>query len=91
MQLRFRDLISDTVNEYLRMENFCRIFPARNSKLYDKFFSGNRALAKVTYRVLHTAEIVPYGAIYGNGTGGARSTLGQLAPPMRMPSSDDTL
>ena len=39
MQLRFRDLIGDTVNEFLRMQNFCRIYPARNSKLYDKFFS----------------------------------------------------
>jgi len=84
MQLRFRDLITDTISEFLRMQNFCRIYPARNSKLYDKFFSGNRALAKVTYRVLHTAEIVPYGAIYsGYGNGGARSTLGG-SHPMRI-------
>ena len=60
-QLKFRDLISDTVNEYCRMTNFCRIYPARNSKLYDKYFSGNKSLTKVTYKVLHTAEIVPYG------------------------------
>ena len=64
MQLRFRDLIADTVTEFLRMQNFCRIYPARNSKLYDKYFSSNKALAKITYKVLHTAEIVPYGAFY---------------------------
>ena len=43
------------------MNNFCRIFPARNSKLYDKYFSGNKSLTKILYKVLHTAEIVPYG------------------------------
>ena len=59
--LKFRDLITDTVAEYSRMKNFCRIYPARNSKLYDKYFSGNKALAKIVYKVLHTAEIIPYG------------------------------
>ena len=39
-QLRFRDLITETIEEFCRMENFCRIFPSRNSKLYDKYFSG---------------------------------------------------
>ena len=61
MQLKFRDLISDTVSEFQRMNNFCRIFPARNSKLYDKYFSSNKSLTKILYKVLHTAEIVPYG------------------------------
>lgn len=84
MQLRFRDLIADTVNEFLRMQNFCRIYPARNSKLYDKFFSSNRALAKITYKVLHTAEIVPYGAIYSNN---ARNS----APAMRQQPSEESL
>ena len=60
-QLKFRDLICDTVEEYHRMNNFCRIYPARHSKIYDKYFSGNKSLMKVMYKVLHTAEIVPYG------------------------------
>ena len=47
------------------MTNFSRIYPARNSKLYDKYFSGNKPLTKVLYKALHTAEIVPYG-IRGN-------------------------
>ena len=46
------------------MQNFCRIYPARNSKLYDKYFSGNKGLAKAVYKVLHSPEIVPYGATY---------------------------
>ena len=42
------------------MENFCRIFPARNSKLYDKFFSGLKALNKIMYKVFYTSEIITY-------------------------------
>ena len=61
--LRFRDLIADTVNEYNRMSNFCRIFPARNSKIYDKYFSGNKQLAKVIYKVLFSQEVIPFGVV----------------------------
>ena len=60
MQLRFRDLLSETVNEFSRMQNFCRIFPARNSKLYDKFFSGQKPLNKIMYKVFYTSELLPY-------------------------------
>ena len=59
-QLRFRDLIAETVHEYSRMENFCRIYPARNSKLYDKFMSGHKSLNKILYKVLYTSEILSY-------------------------------
>jgi len=64
MSLKFRDLIADTVAEFNRMENFCRIYPAKNCKLYDKYFSGNKHLTKVMYKVLHTAEVIPYGTNY---------------------------
>ena len=59
-QLRFRDLISETVHEFTRMENFCRIYPARNSKLYDKYFSGQKPLNKIIYKVFYTNEVIPY-------------------------------
>ena len=39
-RLRFRDIITETINEQSRMKNFCRIFPGKNSKLYDKYFSS---------------------------------------------------
>lgn len=61
--LKFRGLIADTVSEFQRMNNFCRIYPARNSKLYDKFFSMNKALSKIVYRVLHSPDVIPYGII----------------------------
>lgn len=59
-QMRFRELIAETVHEFSRMENFCRIFPARNSKLYDKFFSGHKPLNKIIYKVFYTNEILSY-------------------------------
>jgi len=42
------------------MKNFCRIFPARNSKLYDKYFAGHKPLNKILYKVFYTSEIIPY-------------------------------
>ncbi len=60
MGLKYRDLIAETIQECSRMENFCRIYPARNSKLYDKFFSGHKQLNKCIYKVLYTSEILPY-------------------------------
>ena len=59
-QLRFRDIIAETVHEYSRMENFVRIYPARNSKLYDKYFSGHKPLNKIIYKVLYTNEVLSY-------------------------------
>ena len=64
MSLKFRDLLADTVAEFNRMENFCRIYPAKNCKMYDKYFSGNKHLAKVMYKVLYTAEVIPFGVQY---------------------------
>ena len=60
-QLRYRDLLQETVDEFCRMENFCRIFPTRNSKMYDKFFSGQKLINKILYRVFYTSEILAYG------------------------------
>ena len=59
-QLRFRDLISETLSEFSRMENLCRIYPAKNSKLYDKYFSGSKPLNKILYKVLYSNEILQY-------------------------------
>ena len=44
------------------MENFCRIYPSRNSKLYDKYFSSHKWLNKILYKVFYTSEILGYGA-----------------------------
>ena len=61
------------------MKNFCRIYPARNSKLYDRFFSSSKALAKVLYRVLHTPEIVPFGIVSNQAIISIPTTTNQTA------------
>ena len=38
MFLKFRDILHETVSEYTRRGEFVRIFPAKNSKIYDKYF-----------------------------------------------------
>jgi len=58
--LKFRDIIAETVHEFQRKGNFVRIFPAKNSKLYDKFFTGQKPLNKIIYKVLFTSELMPY-------------------------------
>jgi len=40
--------------------NFVRIFPARNSKIYDKYFNGQKPLNKIIYKALFTSEILPF-------------------------------
>lgn len=58
--IKFRDIITETVAEYSRKSEFVRIFPAKNSKIYDKYFNRS-SLNKIIYKVLFTSEFVPYG------------------------------
>ena len=58
--LKFRDIVAETVHEFNRKGNFVRIYPARNSKLYDKFFTSCKALNKLIYKSLYSNEILPY-------------------------------
>jgi hypothetical protein len=57
--LRFRDIIAETVSEYSRRGEFVRIFPAKNSKIYDRYFCKN-SLNKVLYKALFSSDIIPY-------------------------------
>ena len=58
--LKFRDIIAETVNEFNRKNNFIRIYPARNSKMYDKFFNSSKSLNKIIYKALYSNEILGY-------------------------------
>ena len=51
MFLKFRDILHETVSEYTRRGEFVRIFPAKNSKIYDKLI----------YKTLFSSEFLPYG------------------------------
>ena len=58
--LKFRDILAETVNEYNRRGEFVRIFPSKNSKIYDKFFMKS-CLNKIIHKALFTSEVIPYG------------------------------
>jgi hypothetical protein len=47
--------------EYENKGDFVRIYPARNSKMYDRFFSsGKTGLNKIIYKVLFTSDVLEY-------------------------------
>ena len=61
--IRYREILHETVVEYNRCGEFVRIFPSKNSKAYEKFFSGamgTRMLNRVVHKVLFSNEIMPY-------------------------------
>lgn len=74
--LKFRDIIHETVSEFQRKSNFVRIYPSKNCKMYDKFFSGARPLNKIIYKVLFTSEILPYKKHLNNGDSSPATPMG---------------
>jgi hypothetical protein len=73
--LKYRDIIHETVAENSRKSNFVRIFPAKNCKMYDKYFSGQRPLNKILYKVLFTSEILPFRKHLKTGDHEAESSM----------------
>lgn len=57
--VKFRDIVLETVQEYSRRNEFVRIYPAKNSKIYDRYFNRS-SLNKILYKVLFTSEVIPY-------------------------------
>ena len=58
--LKHKDIILDTVNEYLRKGSFIRIYPGKNSNMYDHYFSGARPLNKLLYKVFYSDKLIKY-------------------------------
>jgi hypothetical protein len=59
--LKYRDIIAETVAENNRRGEFVRIYPAKNSKIYDRFFSScKNPLNKIIYKVLFSSDVLPY-------------------------------
>ena len=56
--LRFREYVRETLAENTRKGNFVRIYPAKNSDIYDCFFNGPRSYNKIVYKALYTDEIM---------------------------------
>jgi hypothetical protein len=61
--VKFRDSLYETVSEYNRSGEFVRIFPSKNSKQYEKFFSGvygTKVLNRMVQKALFSSEVLPY-------------------------------
>jgi hypothetical protein len=58
--LKYRDIIAETCSEFSRRNNYVRIYPARGSKQYDKFFTSSKALNKIVYKTLFGNEVLPH-------------------------------
>jgi tubulin polyglutamylase TTLL5 len=50
---RFKDVLKESVEEYFRRGRFIRIYPAKGSDCYDKFFPVIRQVNKTLYQVLY--------------------------------------
>ena len=58
---KYRDILQETISEFTNKGEFIRIYPARNSKMYDKFFTScKNGLNKIIYKMLYTNELLPY-------------------------------
>lgn len=54
-----RDMLKEVLEEESRRNNFIRIYPSRNSDIYDQFFISPKISNKIVYKYLFTNEIVP--------------------------------
>ena len=56
--LRQKDYIREVLQEYQKRGNFVRIYPAKNSDIYDIYFSTPKPYNKLVYKVLYTDEVI---------------------------------
>lgn len=57
--LKYREVLRECISEYGRRGNFIRIYPAKGSSSYDKYFKGVRPYNQFIYKCLYTDEIIP--------------------------------
>jgi len=59
--MKFKDILYETLEENSWRGNYVRIYPAKGSEIYDKYFTGPRPYNKFLYKCLYTDEIIPLG------------------------------
>lgn len=59
--LKFKEMLKQTLEEDSRRNNFIRIYPAKGTDVYDKYFKGARPYNVFLYKCLYTDEIIPNG------------------------------
>ena len=57
LQYNRRDIINEVCEEFENRGNFIRIFPMKNSNIYDKFFTGQRPMNQMIFQALYDPGI----------------------------------
>lgn len=78
--LKFRDIIAETCAENSRRGEYVRIYPAKNSKIYDKFFSKSY-INKIVYKTLFSSEVMPYPGFSGIDVPGSTPQANKMKTP----------
>ena len=60
ISMKNRTIIRDTLTEDSRKGNFIRIYPTKNSDIYDQYFTLPRTSNKVQYKYLFTDELIKW-------------------------------
>ena len=50
----------EAVGEYCRRGNYVRIYPSKNSQMYDSYFGGTRPINRILYKVLFGDKILKF-------------------------------
>lgn len=78
--MKFRDILAETCAEYSRRGEYVRIFPAKNSKIYDKFFNKS-SINKIVYKTLFSSEVMPYPGYSGMDPPSVTPNMKLKSPP----------
>lgn len=65
--MKFKDVLKDALIENSKRTNFLRIYPAKGTDIYDKYFKSVRPYNVFLYKCLYTNDILPIGIENGIG------------------------
>jgi len=57
--MKNKEILKQTIEEFERSRDFIRIFPSKNSNLYNKYFENKRSANVFIYKILFTDDILP--------------------------------
>jgi len=58
--LKHKEIVLESLREFQRKGNYIRIFPGKNSNMYDQYFQGVRSINRILYKVLYSSKLLKY-------------------------------
>lgn len=59
LKIKNKEILKQSIEEFERSRDFIRIFPSKNSNLYNKYFENKRSANVFIYKILFTDDILP--------------------------------